>query len=327
MSRATRRFFVGVLIVSGIVVGGAAAAATLRDEQQPAGMNTNREAGVSNLRERLESLSPARPADYFELAEELAYLSAMAPNQRVTAMRMATQLYVLAYELDRETGGGQKLGRSVCLALADIAPPDDRDWLLALAASFGQDDVSRGLLSAIGPGSSEDAARADVAEALGRYRAVERQPLSAIMRRVDVRQQMREAGVADGDIDWAVGLLEKGLQRPFCPECRNQRLVRVGQEDQSVEQRLCGTCFGNPEPEPPLDRGELRRMLAIEAQLLNADPRSWSGEAMTSGAEPIVDLDPSALAERYGVDVSNPYWVPGPDAALSGRWSETPSSD
>lgn len=285
----------------------------------------DREAGVANLGQRLRSLSPARPMDYFNLAEELAYLSAIAPNQRATALRMATQLYVMAYELDRKRGAEDDLGRSVCLALADIALPEDRDWLLAMAASFGASSDSRNIESAIGAGAAEDSARADVAEALGRYRAVERQPLVAILRRVDARQHMREAGVSQDDTDWVMDRLERGVNRPYCPECRNQRLVRSGTPDQTIEQRLCGTCFGNPQPDPPLTRAELRRMLSIEASLLNADARTWTAELYTGGAEPIADLDPSALAERYGVDASKPYWIPSPDAALLGNWTADPS--
>ncbi|MFG0293434.1 MAG: hypothetical protein ACIAQF_05205 [Phycisphaerales bacterium JB065] len=316
---------IGALVVflSTGLVATAVVSSTLSRPAAP----VDREAGVANLDQRLRALSPARPMDYFKLAEELAYLSAIAPNQRVTALRMATQLYVLAYELDRVRGGEDHLGRSVCLALADIAPPEDRDWLLAMAASFGVSADSRNIESAISAGAGEDTARADVAEALGRYRAVERQPLTAILRRVDARRQMREAGVSQDDTDWAMGLLERGLNRPYCPECRNQRLVRAGTTDQTIEQRLCGTCFGNPQPDPPLTRAELRRMLSIEAALLNADARTWTAELYTGGAEPIADLDPSALAERYGVDASKPYWIPSPDAALLGNWTADPSAN
>lgn len=281
------------------------------------------EAGVPDLLERMQSLEPSDPMAYFELAEELAYLSVVSPNQRRTAVRMAEQLYVLAYELDKGSGAQSTLGASVCFGLADIAPTTERDWLLALAASFGS---ARGVMIGGERDQSGDAdhARFDAAEALGRYRAVERRPLAAIMRRTDVREQMIRAGVDPRDADWAAGLLAKGLDRPFCPECRNQRLARTGTSDQSIEQTLCGTCFGNPEPEPPLSTEELRRMLAIEAELLGASPRSWSAQSAIGGWRPIPDLDPSGLAERYGVDPDRPYWVPESRTALIGEWSAEP---
>ncbi len=284
------------------------------------------ESGVFDLADRLAALSPARPMDYFRLAEELAYLSATSPNQRTTAIRMAEQLYVLSYELDRADGGNSALGPSVCLALADLAPPDERDWLLAIAASFGQAGAS-GIELDQNTGRTEDRARLDAAEAIGRFRAVERRPLSAIMRRVDVRRQLIDAGVPTRDADWVIGLLQAGLERPYCPECRNQRLVRTGTPDQSVEQSLCTTCFGNPEPDPPLNEDEMRRLLGIEARLLNAKPRTWTAESLVGGADPLNDLDPSGLADRYGVDAEKPYWVSRGDAALAGTWRERPDGD
>ena len=264
--------------------------------------------------------------EYFDLAEELAYLSAVSPNQRETALRMAQQLYVLAFELERANGRDSTLGPSVCLALADLAVPDERDWLLAIAASFGQEGAASIELGA-GLSGTEDRARLDAAEAIGRFRAVERRPLSAIMRRVDVRQQMLEAGVPVRDADWAMGLLEAGLGRPYCPECRNQRLVRTGNADQSVEQTLCTTCFGNPEPDPPLSEADSRRLLGIEARLLGARPDTWPAQAIVGGAAPLNDLDPSGLADRFGVDVKNPYWVSRGDSALAGSWEARPRAD
>ena len=284
------------------------------------------EGGVFQLQERLASLTPARPMDYFRLAEELAYLSAVSPNQRSTATRLAEQLYVLAYELERAGGGDSSLGPSVCLALADLAPPEERDWLLAIAASFGQAGSSEIELER-GAGRTEDRARLDAAEAIGRFRAVERRPLSVIMRRIDVRRQMVDAGVPQRDADWVMGLLERGLQRPYCPECRNQRLVRTGTPDQSVEQSLCPQCFGNPEPDPPLSGDDLRRLLGIEARLLNAKPRTWTAEVLVGGGEPLNDLDPSGLADRYGVDARRPYWVSRGDSALAGAWHGLPGGD
>ncbi len=323
MNRQLRTTIFAASMLLGSTIVASAIVYSNQSQQRPA---VDREAGIADLAARLQSLSPARPMDYFRLAEELAYLSSIAPNQRNTAIGMAAQLYVLAYQLDRSKGVDAELGRSVCLALADIAPPQDRDWLLAMAASFGNSSDSQSLSSAIGSGSGEDSARADVAEALGRFRAVERQPLTAILRRVDARRQLLEAGVSQDDTDWVMDLLQRGVDRPYCPECRNQRIVRSGTAEQTIEHSLCGTCFGNPEPEPPLSRAELRRMLSIEAALLNADAKTWTAELYTGGAAPIADLDPSALADRYGVDVSKPYWIPSPDAALLGNWSAEPSS-
>jgi len=231
---------------------------------------------------------------------------------------------VLAYELDRRNSSRPELGSSVCYGLADIAPTTERDWLLALAASFGAEGSERVVLGG-GLRVSEDSARIDVAEALGRYRAVERRPLSAILRRVNARQQMLNAGVSLENADWAMGLLQSGLDKPYCPECRNLRLIRTGTSDQSIEQQLCPTCSGNPEPDPELSSGELQRMLAIEAKLLGATPGTWSAQVGVEGSRPVPDLDPSALADRFGVDPERPYWIPENDTALIGEWSDQPS--
>lgn len=281
------------------------------------------EAGVAQLLDRMLALTPSEPMGYFELAEELAYLSVISPHQQQTALRMAGQLYVLAYELDRRSNPRPSLGASVCYGLADIVPESERDWYLALAASFkvrpsSQPDPNDSMRTA------EDRARLDTAEALGRYRAVERRPLSAILRRVDARQQMINAGVSVADADWAAQLLQDGLEKPYCPECRNLRLTRTGTSDQLIEQQLCTTCFGNPEPDPALSSDELKRMLAIEAKLLGAVPASWSAQIAVNGPVPVQDLDPSALAERFGVDPDRPYWNPEGQTALIGEWSDTP---
>lgn len=283
------------------------------------------EAGVPRLLDRMVKLTPSDPMGYFELAEELAYLSVVSPNQRRTALDMSRQLYVLAYELDRRNNSRPTLGSSVCYGLADIAPTTERDWLLALAASFGAEGSERVELGG-GFRVSEDRARIDVAEALGRYRAVERRPLSAILRRVNARQQMINAGVSVQNADWAMGLLQSGLDKPYCPECRNLRLTRTGTSDQSIEQQLCPTCFGNPEPDPPLSSEDLQRMLAIEAKLLGAIPGTWSAQVVVEGSRPVPDLDPSALADRFGVDPDRPYWIPESDTALIGTWSDEPAS-
>ena len=298
-----------------------AVATTLSFKPAPESM----EAGVPRLLDRMTELTPSNPMGYFELAEELAYLSAVSPNQRRTALDMAKQLYVLAYELDRRNNPRPALGASVCYGLADIAPTTERDWLLALAASFGAEGSERVVLGG-GLRVSEDRARIDVAEALGHYRAVERRPLSAILRRVNARQQMINAGVSVQNADWAVALLQAGLDKPYCPECRNLRLVRIGNSDQTVEQQLCPTCFGNPEPDPELSPDGLQRMLAIEAKLLGAIPGTWSAQVGVEGSRPVPDLDPSALADQFGVDPERPYWIPESDTALIGAWSDQPAS-
>ena len=312
-------FTVAAAVCSCVVLGVSARDMT----SDGAGEMPDLQGGVLELRERMGGLSPDDPMGYFELAEELAYLSALTPNQRRTSLQLASQLYVLAYELDRRSSSPRGLGTSVCLALADIAPHSERDWLLALAASFGTDDTLANGFE-LGTGSFDDDAMFDAAEALGRYRAVERRPLSTIMRRIDVRAQMIRAGVDAQDADWAMERLNQGLNRPFCPECRNQRVARVGTSNQDVELILCRTCFGNPEPDPPLSADDLRRMLAIEATLLGASPRTWSAQHKVGGWRPIPDLDPAGLAARYNVDPTKVYWIADPQSALIGRWSESP---
>ncbi|MEC9372463.1 MAG: hypothetical protein VYC34_01410, partial [Planctomycetota bacterium] len=87
--------------------------------------------------DRLESLTPSRPIDYFELAEEIAFEADNPEDER-----LASTLYVLSFELDRRRAGAETLGRSVCLALAQLSKSEEeRRWLLAMSKSLDRRDA------------------------------------------------------------------------------------------------------------------------------------------------------------------------------------------
>ena len=119
--------------------------------------------GVPDLAERLAALDGTNAMTYFELAEEIAYEESSA-----RALPVARQLYVIAYEVDRNAGAPIGLGSSVCLALADLAESHaDRRWLLMLA------DAMRGRAIRSAPTEQlADVAETDrLIEAITHYRA------------------------------------------------------------------------------------------------------------------------------------------------------------
>ncbi len=110
---------------------------------------------------RLETLNPDDPMAYFELAEEIADASDDTQHRG-----RARHLFALAGVLDPP-----RLGRSACLALADLEPDEHaKRRLLALAALL--DERAGGL----GRGPSGETTRYDraaavaVTEAIGLYR-------------------------------------------------------------------------------------------------------------------------------------------------------------
>ncbi|MCA9299891.1 MAG: hypothetical protein KDA28_12540, partial [Phycisphaerales bacterium] len=200
-------------------------------------------ARLPNLETRLEALRPSNPEAYFDLGEEVAE-QIRTPDD----YRLANQLFVLAFELSR--GTGSEVAPGACLALASISRIEtDRRWLLSLASSidarYADPQWRRPELGEV----SEDDAFA-LAMALGAIRSGDGIDAQRILDRPEIMDLLREyEGLLDAvAINGAPErLLEQARQWP-CPECRNERIVRVHRST-PPEYTLCHTCGGDPGPD------------------------------------------------------------------------------
>lgn len=281
--------------------------------------------GVVGLQQRLEALDPSRPMDYFMLAEEAAYELPFAEGQQ-----LARHLLVLAYELDRSSPPRRPgFGRSVCLALADLATrPLERRWLLAMAS-----------LEEGGPGSGidwrideelslgSDTGPYDMAVAYGWYRGEEFRRARELLARNDGVALLRRVGFDREEAQLMVQRFRAELEaRPSCPQCRNERVVRKPGDGRPTLD-LCSMCRGNPGPR--LSADAFIQTVRMEALLLRASPRSWAAQSMIDGGQPLRDVDPGELAAFFKVDPARSVWR-GPevidetmrpeDRWTGGRW-------
>ena len=233
---------------------------------------------------RLETLDPQRPLEYFELAEEVAD-AATNDSQR----ELARTLFGLAGALDPA-----QLGRSACLALADLeTDASDRRRLLALASLLASSGGGGGRLSSLG-GEGDDrgaglvadpAAALAVSESFSHYRRGEGQNALAVL---------KEPG--------AMELL-----------AANSRILRGG-IDRFIED--CNY-FRGGDRAPRLDDADITRMLRFEAALLAGDERDWSSDLVINQNQPLVEVDPGHLDRSLGVDLSRPLW-------RGGQWTAGP---
>jgi hypothetical protein len=260
---------------------------------------------LPGIEARLGALRPDAPMAYFELGEEVASESGSHEERD-----LARRLYLLAYELDRAQDGA--LGRSVCLALGEIAEDDrERAMLAALARALG--DGASPL--APSPASRERATGADdenafaLATALGHYRAGEYERAAAILARPEIGSMLQRY---ENLLGGAALLLREVNSKPSCRECRNARVVKADLDPQS-DWRLCYTCGGDPGP--GLDLRGLVSQLRVESMLLSGTRRSWSAQLVADGGEPLREVDPEELANRYAVDASRSVWRDGDWAA------------
>lgn len=274
-----------------------------------AAVSSRATAEVENIESRLEALTPADPMAYFLLAEEVAYESPDAEDQR-----LAVHLFVLAHLLDEESGDRLNLARSVALALADLeSAPADRRWLLALAELLDS-RVGAAQWEEVETESEDLALRESAAVAFalymsGRFREAEESLDESDIRAVAERySRLLPGGMAP--IDAALS----GV--PTCRECHNRRIVR-SRTDPDGAPTLCYTCGGDPGPRLP-DSAILQHLL-VQSLLLDAVGDSWAADALTARDEPLRAVDPGQLGVVYDVRVDRPFyrdgqWVESPDA-------------
>jgi hypothetical protein len=274
-------------------------------------------AAPRGLAARLSALRPESPMAYFELAEEVG-----ADMDSPQGRRLARELFVLAYELDRSSQRPAGLGRSVCLALAPLAESiEERRWLGVLARISGGETGS----PALGERGAEPLAddpkiAAQAASVIEYARAGEGREAAELASRPVVARALERVRPLLGK---AEGLIADARARPSCPICHNRRLAR-GQNDPQGAEQLCEVCRGNPGP--ALSDSAFLGTLRAEAALVGAVCETWSGQAQVDQARAFREPDLSELAAFYGVDPAKPLWspAPGPDRrADEGRWTDT----
>jgi len=262
------RRIVQAAIIAGLifltVVSIAAPASSSRP--QPAGRWT----------ERLEELRPTLPMAYFELAEEIAD---EADNGEERAL--ARRLFALAGVLDRE-----RLGRSACLALADLAEREhDRRRLFALASLLGGAGIGQ---AASGPfglgwgGTPDPSAVLAVTEAFSYFRRGEGSKALAALGEPGAMELLNACGP----------YLPGGVNR-FLEECRSFR-GRV---------------------RPHLSEADEVRMMRLEMALLAGSDRPWSSALLYGRGRPLIEVDPDRLEQTLQTDASRPLY-------RDGRWVE-----
>ena len=235
-----------------------------------AGLTAAPEVAVE-IEARLAVLDPGEPLAYLELAEEVADAA-----EDEESLDLARHLFALAGLLDPP-----RLGRSSCLALADIEPKvPARRRLLALAALL---DERAGVMSWPGvdrSGRIDPSAALAVAEALSRYRRGQGGRALNALGRPGAMELLEE-----------YGHVLRGGARRFVEDCRIYRGPR----------------------KPMLSADDLTRMLRLERALLAGPDRSWADELMLTRGRPLIEVDPDRLQETFGVDPSRPYY-------RDGRW-------
>ena len=259
--------------------------------------------GVEGLESRLAALDPADPMAYFELAEEVAY---EMPGD--AAQDLARRLLVLSFELDRGSDAPVGLGRSVCLALADLAvDAEERRWLVALGETF---EGGASAESGATEGSGDDDDALALADALARLRAGDVVRARRLLRRVDASETLARAGLPVSE----ASDLASDLARASDGAPRG----RAAGGDAELDPATGGN------PGPSLDGAEFLRWIRAELALLGAEPRSWAAQTVVDRGRPLRDLDPGELRIRFGVDPGAARWAPGDEPGWrSGRWVAT----
>jgi hypothetical protein len=285
-------------------------------------------APLSGFRARLAALHPDRPMDYFELAEEIAY---EVPGVR--GRRLATELLVIAGELDRRATNPVPLARSVSLALADLSiDSTERTWLIAMARAQAPAGAHR---DSAGPGPADvqtDAergareVRVELAMALARFRAADTRQIRTMLDSGDAAIALARAGIPQADASELMTLLAARIPEVRRLRARDSdgRVVRSITEGVTTY-TLDTVTRGHPGPMLTEDQAVL--VLGIEARLLEALPESWAADLEVSRDQPVRDISPASLAAYFGVDPERVWFVIDParsDDPGAGSWSATP---
>jgi len=274
-------------------------------QQQPA---TRPVAEVFN--DRLEALTPARPADYYLLGEEVA-----AEASTYADRQLAITLFVLAAELDVRRGGRPVTASAAYIALADVITSErDRRWLLYLARTLDPRRVSPEWLGRIAAPTVESPVY-QIATGLGLVRSghgvqarqmLEKPEVQAAMVRLEPLLRNLGAGT--------VTQLNREARLWPCPDCSGARIIKRGNPP---EAKICNHCKGDPGPS--LTESAFLGQLRFEALLLQGNQRSWAAQVASDGFAPLRDSDPSSLPVVFEVDPAKVVW-------RGGEWVVDPSA-
>lgn len=255
------------------------------------------------LRERLEALNPGDAEAYFRLGEDVVAKAALPAD-----LRLARELFVLSYELDRKQGGRRALMGAACVALADIAPlRQDRRWLMALARSADpryappgwEKSGSRSVAPGVGLAAATAIGQARAGDGGAARLALANPEVLALLQAFD--PQLAPGGNG-------VRAVQRAAEQWPCSECRNARVVRVAGSN-PPRYRVCSTCEGNPGPK--LSREELVAQLRVESWLLDGEQKTWAAQIAGDEGAPLHDPDPAELAPVFGVDPGKTVWRDG----------------
>ena len=221
---------------------------------------------------QLESLSPDDPMAYFKLAEEIADV-AQSPED----LRLTRRLFGLAGALDPD-----RLGRSACLALADLEQSDspERRRLMALASLLDERSGGGALYVPPRRESAPPSAALDLVQAFSYYRRGQGARARSLATEDNVLDLMSKHDA----------LIPGGVDR-FLEDCRLYR----------------------GEMQPNLSNRQLRNMLHLELALLAGEDRGWGTELAVTRGRPLIEVNPEQLAQTFGVDPERPLY-------RNGRW-------
>ena len=273
--------------------------------------------GVRALSERLVALDPKEPMMYFELAEEVA-----SELRHDRGEQLASALYVLAYDLSRESQGIPTLTRHVCLALAELEGPDSerRPWLLAIASLQETSESTQNRDSV-----AQREARETIATALSYYTAEDYLKARIQFNRP---QAVRYINALRGnDRQLLDDIIETTEAEASCVVCQNRRTVRSrSTKSGGAPDELCTRCAGNPGPR--LSEDEYRRTIRFEIDLFEVPSTSWSAQLDRDGAKPLREADPDQLAPLYDVDPRATTFVLDENGSWrNGTWAIPPEKD
>lgn len=313
------------------------AAQALSQSQAASPTATSSSPRDAQLGSRLTQLDPARPREYFELAEEVADLAQRTSNVTpspdsdsgtasgssgsILSIRLARELSVIAFEIWRSQPASARirdprLGPSCLLLLASIAEnPDRARWLRAMAAAIDTEArLNADMLSPVAPGPALDATVLELVSALELLRGGEGRRAARLLDRVAVKELLDRYQILlspSGITGESERIRRLADEWAICPECRNRRFTRS-----TGGISLCSTCRGDPGP--PLTSTEVLYQLRLEAALLEGVQKSWVAQTLVDGGRPLRDLDPEEVAPSTGVDPALRLW-------REGRWVPLPA--
>lgn len=263
---------------------------------------------------RLSALSADQPEAYFLLAEDIADGAEADPARR----RVATRLFVLAYEVARMKPEGREIAASACLGLASVTgTPRDKQFLTSLARTLDPRQSPPGWVE-VPEITTSDSGAYRLAVLLGDVRAGEGLRARRLLEDPDVGSLLERYDTLLSRSGWDLGeyTVRREAGRWPCPECRNERVVRRATQG-VVEYQICPVCSGHLGPQ--ITSSQLLAQLRFEAWLLQGSQRSWASQMGMDGGLPLVEPDPNRVGLQFGIDSSlilwrNGSWVADPNA-------------